>query len=41
MSKKMNATVQLGAVRLEKVSITPEMAARINPAARAISMGSS
>lgn len=34
MSKKIKASVQLGASRLEKVSITPEMAARINPAVR-------
>jgi hypothetical protein len=40
MSKKMKATVQLGSLKLEKVSITPEMAARINPTARAIALGS-
>ena len=41
MSKKINASVSLGPVTLEKVSITPEMAMRINPAARAIALGSS
>lgn len=40
MSKKINASVRLGPVTLEKVSITPEMAMRINPAARAIAPGS-
>jgi hypothetical protein len=40
MSKKMNATVQLGPARVEKVSISPEMATRINPAARGIALGS-
>lgn len=34
MSKKIKATVQLGSLRLEKVNISPEMAVRINPAAR-------
>jgi hypothetical protein len=32
MSKKIRACVQLGPLMLEKVTITPEMAARINPA---------
>jgi hypothetical protein len=39
MSKKMKATVQLGPVRLDKVTITPEMALRINPAAQLMSFG--
>ena len=39
MSKKMRAVVQLGPLKLEKVNITPEMAERINPAARALSLG--
>ena len=39
MSKKINASVQLGPVKLQKVRITPEMAGRINPAARAIALG--
>ena len=39
MSKKIKATVQLGSLTLQKVSITPEMAMRINPAARAIASG--
>lgn len=41
MSKKIKASVQLGLLKLEKVSITPEMAARINPAVRAIQLGPS
>jgi len=41
MSKKIKATVQLGPAKLEKVSITPEMAARVNPAARALALGRS
>jgi hypothetical protein len=40
MSKKIKATVRLGPLQLDKVSITPDMAARINPAARAIALGS-
>jgi len=36
MSKKMRATVQLGSRSLPKVTITPEMAERINPAVRAL-----
>jgi hypothetical protein len=36
MSKKIRASVQLGPSRLEKVSITPEMAERINPGSRVI-----
>jgi hypothetical protein len=39
MGKKIKASVQLGALRLEKVSITPEMALRINPAAQATVLG--
>ncbi|HEX3103060.1 MAG TPA: hypothetical protein VHQ22_01330 [Terriglobales bacterium] len=39
MSKKIKATVQLGPTNLEKVSITPEMAMRMNPAARAVALG--
>jgi len=38
ISKKIKASVQLGPLKLDKVSITPEMAGRINPAARAISL---
>jgi hypothetical protein len=41
MSKKIKATVQLGPTNLQKVSITPEMAMRINPAARAVALGTS
>ena len=40
MSKKIKASVQLGPLKLDKVSITPDMATRINPAARVISLGS-
>jgi hypothetical protein len=40
MSKKMKATVQLGALKLEKVIIAPEMVSRINPTARAVALGS-
>jgi hypothetical protein len=36
MSKKIRASVQLGPSRLEKVSMTPEMAERINPGSRVI-----
>lgn len=36
MSKKLRANVRLGPVEVRKVSITPEMAARINPAALAV-----
>jgi hypothetical protein len=39
MSKKIKATVQLGPLKLDKVTITPEMAARISPAARLMSFG--
>jgi hypothetical protein len=39
ISKKMKATVQMGLLKLDKVTITPDMAARINPAARMMSMG--
>ena len=39
MSKKMKARVQLGQLKLDKVSITPDMAARIDPTARALSLG--
>lgn len=38
MSKKMRASVQLGPVLLKKVSITSNMAARINPAAALIAL---
>jgi hypothetical protein len=41
MGKKMKASVQLGPLKVEKVSVTPEMAERINPAARAISLSTS
>ena len=36
--KKIKARVQLGPLTLEKVSITPEMATRLNPAARAMAL---
>jgi len=39
MSKKIKATVQLGPLRLDKVTITPEMASRISPGARLMSFG--
>lgn len=39
MSKKIKATVQLGPTNLQKVSITPDMAMRINPSARAVALG--
>jgi hypothetical protein len=39
MSKKIKATIQLGPLALKKVTITPDMAARINPAAAAIALG--
>jgi hypothetical protein len=39
MSKKVKATVQLGPLRLDKVIITPDMALRINPAARMMALG--
>jgi hypothetical protein len=39
MSKKIKASVQLGPLKLDKVSITPDMALRINPAARLIALG--
>lgn len=39
MSKKLKATVQLGPVKLAKVSITPDMASRIDPTAQVISFG--
>jgi hypothetical protein len=39
MSKKIKATVQLGPMTLQKVIVTPEMAMRINPAARAVALG--
>jgi hypothetical protein len=39
MSKKIKATIQMGPVRLDKVTITPEMASRISPAARLMSFG--
>jgi len=38
MSKKMKAMVRLGASTISNVSITPEMAARIDPTLRAISL---
>jgi hypothetical protein len=37
MSKKMKASVQLGPLKLDKVIISPDMASRINPAARVTS----
>jgi hypothetical protein len=39
MSKKIRASVQLGPITLKKVSITSDMAARINPAAGMIALG--
>jgi hypothetical protein len=39
MSKKIKASVQLGALKLDKVTITPDMASRISPTARLISLG--
>jgi hypothetical protein len=38
MSKRIKATVQLGPLKLDKVSITPDMASRINPGARLTSL---
>jgi hypothetical protein len=40
MSKKIKASVQLGPLKLDQVIIRPEMAERINPAARMMSIGS-
>ena len=40
MSKKIRASVQLGPQALQKVTVTQEMAARINPGVRAIALGS-
>jgi hypothetical protein len=39
MSKKIKASVQLGELKVDKVSITPDMASRINPAARLVPLG--
>jgi hypothetical protein len=39
MSKKIKASVQLGPLKLEKVTITPDMAARIDPAAGVMAYG--
>jgi len=39
MSKKIKASVQLGPLKLDNVSITPDMALRISPATRMISLG--
>ncbi len=39
MSKKIKASIQLGALKLEKVTITPEMAARINPTVGVMALG--
>jgi hypothetical protein len=39
MSKKMKASVQMGPLKLDKVTITPDMASRIDPSARVISLG--
>lgn len=36
MSKKVKATIQLGPITLQKVTIAPEMALRINPAAQTV-----
>jgi hypothetical protein len=38
MSKKIKATVRLGPTTISKVSITPEMAARMDPAIRTMSI---
>jgi hypothetical protein len=37
MSKKIKASVQLGPLKLDKVTITPDMASRINPTAQLMS----
>ena len=39
MSKNMKASIQLGPIKLDKVSITPDMALRINPAAQTAALG--
>jgi len=39
MSKKVKAILQLGPLKLDKVSITPDMASRINPAVQLTSLG--
>ncbi len=39
MSKKIKATVQLGPLKLDKVTITPGMASRISPNAQLMSFG--
>jgi hypothetical protein len=39
ISKKIKASLQLGPLKLEKVSITPAMAARIDPTAHVIALG--
>jgi len=39
MSKKIKASVQLGPLKLDRVTITPDMALRINPSATVISLG--
>jgi hypothetical protein len=39
MSKKIKAAVQLGPLKLDKISITPDMASRISPGARVTSLG--
>jgi len=38
-SKKLKATVQLGSLTLNKVTIAREMAVRINPAAETLLLG--
>jgi hypothetical protein len=38
IGKKIKASMQLGPLKLDNVIITPEMAGRISPAARAISL---
>jgi hypothetical protein len=38
MSKKIKASVQLGPLKLDKVTITPDMAARIDPTVRMMSL---
>jgi hypothetical protein len=39
MSKKIKASVQLGPLKLDQVSITPDMAARLDPSARLTTFG--
>ena len=41
MSKKLKASVQLGPLKIERVTITPDMAARMDPTARIVALGKS